>query len=55
VSAIGQTIPVYMVLKGRRRMDAYFSDNLEEDTVIDMSDSGYSNDQIGVRWLQHFI
>jgi len=36
-------------------MDAYFSENLDLDTAIDFSDSGYTNDQIGVRWLQHFI
>jgi DDE superfamily endonuclease len=36
-------------------MDAYFSDNLDSNTVIDFSDTRYTNDQIAIQWLQHFI
>ena len=36
-------------------MDAYFPEDLEDETVIDMTDSGYTNDEVALRWLQHFI
>jgi hypothetical protein len=36
-------------------MDAYFPEDLEDDTVIDMTDSGYTNEQVALQWLQHFI
>ena len=36
-------------------MQNYFDSNLDLETVIDMSDSGYTNDTIAIRWLEHFI
>jgi hypothetical protein len=36
-------------------MDNWFNDELDPNTVINMSDSGYTNDEIGVQWLKHFI
>jgi hypothetical protein len=36
-------------------MDNWFNDELDPNTVIDMSDSRYTNDEIGVQWLKHFI
>jgi hypothetical protein len=36
-------------------MDNWFNDELDPNTIIDMSDSGYTNDEIGVQWLKHFI
>jgi hypothetical protein len=54
-SAGGLAIPSYHILIGKRRMDAWFNDELHSDTVININDSGYTNNEIGVSFLKHFI
>jgi hypothetical protein len=36
-------------------MDNWFNDELDPNMVINMSNSRYTNDEIGVQWLKHFI
>jgi hypothetical protein len=36
-------------------MQNYFDSNLDLEIVIDMSNLGYTNDTIAIRWLEHFI
>lgn len=36
-------------------MDAYFPEDFEDETVIDITDSGYTNNKVALQWLQHFI
>ncbi len=36
-------------------MESWFNTSLDPDMIIDTSDSGYTNDVIGLQWLQHFI
>jgi DDE superfamily endonuclease len=36
-------------------MDFFFTEALDENTMMDTSDSGYSNDDIGKSYMQHFI
>jgi hypothetical protein len=36
-------------------MDNWFNNNLDLETVIDISDSRYTNNEIGLNFLQHFI
>jgi hypothetical protein len=55
VSAVGDTIPPYVIINGRRRMDNWFNDRLDPEIVIDISDSGYTNNEIGLSFLRHFI
>ena len=55
ISAVGESIPLYIIIKGRRRMDNWFNNNLDSDIIIDTSDSGYTNNSIGLSFLKHFI
>jgi hypothetical protein len=36
-------------------MDNWVKNDLDGDVVIDMSDSGYTNNRIGINFLKHFI
>ena len=36
-------------------METWFDNNLHEETTIITSESGYSNDEIGLKVLEHFI
>ena len=55
ISATGRTILLYIILAGKRRMQNWFNSKLESSTIFDMSDSGFTNDRIGVSQLKHFI
>lgn len=55
ISAGGSYIPAFLILSGQRHMGNWYrTPELEEDTKIILSDSGYSNDEISFQWLQHF-
>jgi len=43
------------VTNGRRRMDNWFNSRLDPETVIDINDSMYTNNTIGISFLKHFI
>src|SRR5271169_632288 len=55
MNTIIESIPPYIIINGKRRMDNWFNDNLDLETIIDMSDTGYTNNRIGVDFLKHFI
>ena len=42
-------------MKGQQVMEAWFDNNLHKETTIIASESGYSNDKIGIKVLEHFI
>jgi hypothetical protein len=55
ISAGGSHLPVFIIMKGVRIMDTWFLNELDKETTIITSDSGYSNDEIGIKVLEHFI
>jgi hypothetical protein len=55
ISGSGDFLPPYIILEGKRQMCYYFKDNIDERTMIDFSDTGYSNDAIGLKYLEFFI
>jgi len=55
ISAVGETIPPYIIINGKRRMDNWFNSGLDSEIIIDISDSGYTNNRIGLDFLKHFI
>jgi hypothetical protein len=55
ISASGDSLPPYIILEGKRQMCYYFKDNIDERTIIDFSDTGYTNDTIGLGYLKFFI
>lgn len=48
-------IPPFVICPGKRIMKNWVSDNLDEATVISLSDSGYTNEDIALDWLAHFV
>ena len=55
ISATGRTIAPYMIMAGKRRMQNWFNNKLDQASIFDMSESGFTNDRISVDWLKHFI
>lgn len=44
-----------LILSEKQHLEKYFEENnLEDNVYLAVSDSGYSNDEIGVQWLEYF-
>ncbi len=55
VSGGGQVIPPMAILPGKvHQAHWYTKTKLEDNYSIAVSDSGYTNDHLGLRWLSHF-
>jgi hypothetical protein len=55
ISAGGQVAPAFLILAGQYHMAQWYQQpELEDDTAIITSASGYSNDEISLEWLKHF-
>lgn len=51
----GTAIPPYVILSGKQFLKKWFeATNLSEDASFDTSDTGYSNDEISMNYLEHF-
>ena len=48
-------MPAFFILSGKVHMSNWYRvKDLEDDTMIALSDSGYSNTELSFQWLQHF-
>ena len=55
ISTSGQYTPAFLILTGHVHLEYwYWIRELHDDTVIDVSPTGYSNDESSLTWLQHF-
>ena len=55
IAATGQYIPAFLILSGQLHMSQWYQQQeFHEDTVIAISPSGYSNDQLSLDWLKHY-
>jgi hypothetical protein len=43
-----------IIFTGAYYLCRYFKNNLDGDILFTRSESGYSNDKLGVRYLEHF-
>lgn len=53
INGAGDYLPPVHILPGKVLLDSWFPD-LDDDVALAISDSGYSNDQIGFDYIQHF-
>ncbi|KID81501.1 transposase, partial [Metarhizium majus ARSEF 297] len=55
ISAGGIVIPAFLILTGQRHMESWYRiKELEADTKIAVSPTGFTNDEIALAWIQHF-
>ena len=55
ISADGKAIPPVVIVPGISIMVAWFHENMTGHEVITVSSTGYTNEQICMVWLDHFI
>ena len=54
INATGWAIPPFVIFKAKHHDSAWYED-LPYDWAIGVSDSGWTNNELGVAWLRHFI
>ena len=55
VSASGKVTPPVLIIPGKVHMESWYHESLSGTERILLSESGYTNDQLAMEWLQHFI
>ena len=56
IGIYGQTIPPFFIFKGRQHTD-FLWETAEEamgNCSIGMTENGWSNEEMGLKWLKHF-
>jgi len=54
ICASGWALPPFLVLSGAYHLQAWFEEDLPGNWMISLSENGWSNDEIGFQWLEHF-
>lgn len=55
ISAGGEYLPLFIILSGIRHMSTWYQiPDLQGATTIAVSPTGYSNDELGLSWIEHF-
>lgn len=55
ISADGKALPPTIIIQGKQHMESWFHTNLTGDELVLLSDSGYTNEELAILWLKHFI
>jgi hypothetical protein len=55
VSASGKVTPPVLIIAAKTHMESWYNEGLYGTELILLSESGYTNDQLAMKWLQHFI
>jgi hypothetical protein len=50
----GHMVPPFIIFSGAYHLRRNFKNNIDEGITMARSDSGYSNDKLGVKYLKHF-
>jgi hypothetical protein len=53
-SASGYMLPPFVILEGKTHLEYYYQQNLPPDWTIAVSENGWTNDQLGFHFIQHF-
>ena len=54
ISTGGFAIDLMLVMSGKVHIEKSFQNDLNAGTLIGLSDTGYSNEVLGIHWLKHF-
>jgi hypothetical protein len=55
ITATGWAIPPHIVFKGRYHLSAWYKeDTIPQDCLISVSENGWTTNEIGFEWLEHF-
>ena len=55
ICAAGSVIPPILIIPAKLHMESWIHDNLQKDVRLFVSETGYTNNDLGIRYLHHFI
>jgi hypothetical protein len=55
ICAAGTSIPPIVIVQGRQHMESWYNEKLTGDELILLSDSGYTNNDLALLYLEHFV
>ena len=55
ISAAGWSVPLFLIFAGQYHLSAWYEEaEIPRDWAIAVSDNGWTNNELGVKWLKHF-
>ena len=55
INAMGRSIPPFIIFGGKYHLSSWYEEpSIPRDWVFAMSENGWTNNELGVKWLQHF-
>ena len=54
IGATGRSVPPMIIFKGAHHLRKYFDNDMEKDVLWARSESGFSNNSLGLEYLKHF-
>ncbi|PMD59620.1 uncharacterized protein K444DRAFT_529683, partial [Hyaloscypha bicolor E] len=54
ISASGEVIILFLILKGEILLEEYFNNDLDTETVFAISSTGYTNNVLSLKYIKHF-
>lgn len=54
ISGDGSVLPAMVILSGQLHLNGWVNNELDGNTLMAVSDTGYCNDEIALAWLKHF-
>ena len=55
INAARQVIPPFIIFAGKYYLSTQYQEDIPRDQAIVVSDNGWTTNELGVAWLQHFI
>jgi hypothetical protein len=55
ICAIGTYTPLIIIVQGRQHMESWYHENLTSNELVLLSDSGYTNNELAMLYLEHLI
>jgi len=54
INAKGWAIPPFIILKGQAHLSSWYYEPIPQGWVVAVSDNGWTTNDLGFQWLQHF-
>jgi hypothetical protein len=55
INAIGWAIPPFVIFQGKHHLSTWYKEpSIPGDWVINVSENGWTNNELGLKWLKHF-
>ena len=55
ICANGTATPLIIIVQGRQHMKSWYNEKLTGEELVLLSDSGYTNNELAMIYLEHFI